>query len=316
MRTRTFVVGAVLCLLLASTASAQLNRTFVASTGNDANDCSRATPCRNFAAAILQTNAGGEIIPLDSAGYGPTLNITKAVSIVTPTGIYAGMTTVAGAAISVNAPGAIVVLRGLYLNALGGLQGVVVTDVGRLYIENSVVNAFQGNGVEFHGAGELLMTDSISRNNGNTVQTGGGVAVYGLDANNRAHASIDRCRFEGNGSGFIINDDGGVVARGFSEVTVTNSVASGNVRGFVAASGTATDRIRLTLEGCAAADNVVGIFAANGDQIIVRVAGSVITHNTLFAMEAQGTGQITTRGNNTVIDNNAGEAFTSGFGPM
>ena len=51
-------------------ASAGGQRTFVASTGDDGDPCSLSLPCRSFAAAILQTNAGGEVVVLDSGGYG------------------------------------------------------------------------------------------------------------------------------------------------------------------------------------------------------------------------------------------------------
>ena len=312
MRRQMILVLVALSFALPS--FAQLNRTFVASTGNDANDCSRATPCRNFAAAVTATNAGGEVIALDSAGYGPTLSITKAISIVVPTGIYAGMTTTSGnTAISVNAAGVTVVLRGLYLNAVGGLYGIDVADVGSLYVENCVVAGFQGSGVRFTSSnGHLLMTDTTSRNNGVSLQTGAGVVVYGLDMDHRSYASIENCRLERNGSGFLINEDGGVVARGFSEVTVRHSVASGTGKGFVA---NATVHARLTVEGCAAANNVVGVFASDGD-VRVRVSDTVITHNTLFGIEAQGAGAVTSRGNNTVVDNNAGEGFSSTFSPQ
>jgi len=64
-------------------AAATAQRTFVASTGNDAAPCSLAQPCRGFARAITQTNAGGEVIVLDSAGYGP-VTITKSVSLIAP----------------------------------------------------------------------------------------------------------------------------------------------------------------------------------------------------------------------------------------
>ena len=81
--------------VLSGTAAAQMvNRTFVASYGNDANDCSFNTPCRNFSGAILKTNEGGEIIALNSAGFGPNLTIDKSISIIVPTGIYGGMTTI------------------------------------------------------------------------------------------------------------------------------------------------------------------------------------------------------------------------------
>ena len=75
-----------------------LPRTFVASSGVDTNDGRLATPCRSIGAALAQTDPGGEIVVLDSAGYG-TVTINKAVSVIAPLGIYAGITVTAGAGI-------------------------------------------------------------------------------------------------------------------------------------------------------------------------------------------------------------------------
>ena len=74
-----------------STAAATAQRTFVASTGSDVDPCSVTQPCRGFARAMTQTAADGEIVVLDSAGYGP-VTITQGVSIIAPAGIYAGVT--------------------------------------------------------------------------------------------------------------------------------------------------------------------------------------------------------------------------------
>src|SRR6266571_6657569 len=84
-------------------AAALAQRTFVsAATGNDANPCTRTAPCRNFAAAIAQTQSGGEVVVLDSGGYG-TVTITQAVSLVAPAGVYAGISVFSGTGITVNA---------------------------------------------------------------------------------------------------------------------------------------------------------------------------------------------------------------------
>ena len=59
--------------LLAGNAHAAAQRTFVASNGNDANtafNCSIVNPCRGFAAAVGVTTVNGEVVALDSAGYG------------------------------------------------------------------------------------------------------------------------------------------------------------------------------------------------------------------------------------------------------
>ena len=56
---------------------------------------------------------------MDSAGYG-AVTITQSVSIIAPAGIYAGISVFGGDGVTVNAPGAIVVLRGLSINGQGG----------------------------------------------------------------------------------------------------------------------------------------------------------------------------------------------------
>src|SRR5215510_9231375 len=105
---------------LASTdAYALSNRTFVSGTGNDANPCSLAAPCRSFAGAIAQTSPGGEIAVLDTAGYG-AVTITQAVSIVNEEGVEAGISVTSGDGITINAgPSDVVNLRGLTLTFVG-----------------------------------------------------------------------------------------------------------------------------------------------------------------------------------------------------
>src|SRR5438093_6424824 len=74
-------------LFTTSLAYGQTQRTFVsAHTGSDANPCGPTTPCRSFGAAMALTLSGGEIIVLDSGGYG-TVTIDKSVSIVSPAGV-------------------------------------------------------------------------------------------------------------------------------------------------------------------------------------------------------------------------------------
>jgi hypothetical protein len=75
--------------------AAAAQRTFVATSGVDNPSCSLASPCRTFAAAVAATAIGGEAIVLDSGGYGP-VTVTKSMSIITPPGIYAGVSVPAG----------------------------------------------------------------------------------------------------------------------------------------------------------------------------------------------------------------------------
>ena len=74
----------IITLAGSAMAYAQPQRTFVsAQTGNDANtvnNCSVTQPCRNFNAAVGVVNAGGEVVALDSGGYG-AVTISKAVTL-------------------------------------------------------------------------------------------------------------------------------------------------------------------------------------------------------------------------------------------
>src|SRR5438270_9257162 len=76
------------------------NRSAVSSIGLDSNPCTVASPCRSFGAAIAQTNPGGEIVALDSAGYGP-FTIDASLTISGAPGVHAAVTATVGTAITV-----------------------------------------------------------------------------------------------------------------------------------------------------------------------------------------------------------------------
>ncbi len=184
------VLVVVSVMLTPPLASAAAQRTFVSSAGVDNVNCSLASPCRAFAAAITATSAGGEVIVLDSAGYGP-VTIAKSVSLIAPTGIYAGITVFSGNGITVNAPGAIVVLRGLSINGQGGSNGVNVLQAARVRIESCVISNMAVDGVMHSAPGaELMVLDTIVRDNG-----GSGI---GGDAD--AFVVLDHVRSEHNGT--------------------------------------------------------------------------------------------------------------------
>lgn len=113
MRPHAFVMTfAAAWLVIASPlAGATVQRTFVASTGLDTNPCSLSQPCRSFNHAMSQTSDNGEVVVLDSAGYGPA-TITTSVSIIAPPGVYAGVSVCVGTGITLNASGIRVLLRG------------------------------------------------------------------------------------------------------------------------------------------------------------------------------------------------------------
>src|SRR4029077_7379886 len=109
---------ASLLFLAGGAAQATISHTWVSSTGNDANACTRSAPCATFAGALTKTSAGGEIDVADANDYGP-VTINKAVSI-EAVGVLATIQVTSGNAITVSA-GAndTVVLRGLTLDGQG-----------------------------------------------------------------------------------------------------------------------------------------------------------------------------------------------------
>src|SRR2546422_8111094 len=138
---------AVSLIALAALPALAVPRVFVSGLGNDANPGSITSPKRSFTSALTVTDAGGEIVVLDSAGYGP-VTINKSVSIISPTGVYAGITVTSGDGITVSAgASAKVILRGLAINGAGGTNGINITSAGAVHIENCVVSGMSNLGI-------------------------------------------------------------------------------------------------------------------------------------------------------------------------
>ncbi len=301
--------------------AAGVQRTFVASGGSDANPCSLAMPCRSFAAALAQTTSNGEIIVLDSAGYG-TFLIDRAVSIVAPAGIYAGVTAPAGNGIIVNAPGAIVVLRGLEINGMGtsGGSGILHLAAASLLIDRCTVSGFANGGgvlaVAEGGivlfAGPATVADTVVKNNLRS-----GIAVQGADASNPVRVSIVGTRMEGNGIAVASEFDAGLAVVAGAMVTVKDSVVAGNFRGFSVCGAGASEPLGavLSIDHSLADRNIVGLFAGqSGSSCAARVSNSTVTNNLLFGIEQQGTSVVASLGNNFVYSNVGGETFGQTIG--
>ena len=297
----------VAIVLVSMPAAATVQRTFVSSTGSDANNCQRDHPCRNFTAAIAQTSAGGEVVALDSAGYGPIPSIDRSISIIAPLGVHAAITATSGAtAVVINAPGASIVLRNLYLTGLGGSYGISLIDASSVVIENTQATGFDFIGLVIDTAStcEITVQDSVFRNSG-----GSGVSAI-ADNGFLALVGFNRCRFENNAFN-------GVAAGVNSRVMVRDSTATGNSTGFGLVTFVVGAFVRMDLDSCNASHNTIGLGAtpystpADG---ILRVSNSSITGN--------GTGVATTapfvilsQGNNTLEDNDTNGAFTSTYAP-
>jgi len=204
-------------LVAAPAAHGQLNRTAASVAGNDANNCSLVAPCRTIGHAVSQTNPGGEVVVLDSAGYGP-FTIDRAITVQAAPGVYAGVTAPAGNAIQINAGVADrVVLRGLTINGLGtGSAGIAFTGGGaELHVENCVINGFVDWGIISFFA--LRVQDTIVRDSG--------TGIHVDNAGAPVNATLERVQLKSNSLR-------GVLAWRNATVTVRDSVATLNGTGF------------------------------------------------------------------------------------
>ncbi len=281
-------------LAFATPALGLANRVFVSvRSGNNANSCDNIlTPCLTFAGAVVQLNPGGEVIVLDSGGYGP-VTITQAVTIEAPAGVTAFIHPPSGNAITVTAGASdAVILRGLVLNS--GSVGIDVTSVGTLRIENCAISGFTSQGVLFLTAGTLEMKDT-------TVASVGDAAVFVQPPTGTASFSIDHCRFVGNFLGVYIEDR--------TTGTASNSVFAHQGGGGVGAGLFGPGKTEFNLENCVISNNGTGI-VSNG--ALVRVSNSTLTNNGT-ALDPISSGSILTRSNHTVQGTTTKGIFTGTF---
>jgi hypothetical protein len=161
-----------LIVLPSGSVLATAQRTFVASTGNDANSCSLAAPCRSFAIAIANTSPKGEVIVIDSAGYG-AVTITRSVSIVSPPGIYGGITALSGNGVTVDGSGIVVALRGLVINGEGHpFDGILFHQGQTLSVEDCEISDVTGTGIEVDADGSTVyVKDTVLRRTGHGFST-------------------------------------------------------------------------------------------------------------------------------------------------
>ena len=338
MLKRSFItpVALVAALLQICTpeASAGAQRTFVASTGNDANACSLAAPCRSFDAAVAQTLAGGEVIVLDSAGYGPA-TISQPVSIIAPPGIYAGVSVFSGGAtggigIVVNAGAGTVTLRGLTINGLGGVQGISFQSGDTLYVDSVMVSGFPAGpsggslGVTLSGSGSVHVVDSSFRNNdvGASFESASGLVTVTIERSTFARNATAGIDFRGNVVGTVHDASStesiyGVVvdpsAYGVgksAKVEIRNSVLSDNYTGFgLLVISTAASPATVSLISSLASGNNFGV-QSEGAGSVVYVTDSTITRN-MTGMNPITSGTIVSGSDNRLIGNGTDGSFTS-----
>jgi hypothetical protein len=271
-------------------------RAFVSGRGSDSNPCSIGSPCRTIGVAIGAVLSGGEVVVLNSAGYGP-FAVDRAVTIIAPQGVYAGVSVASGDGITISVgPSDTVILRGLFLNGVGGANGITFNSGQALFVERCVINGFLANGLNFSGGGSLFAKDSVIRNNaGAGIRLSGTMPVLAL-------ASIDRVRLEANGTGLAVSDS--------AKASVRNSVFSGNATGLAVMPASLPAEINV--DRCLIANNGTGALAqGSGGTGTLRISKCTISENGLGLSQQTG-GVLLSGGRNKLGGNTTDSAGTIG----
>jgi hypothetical protein len=293
------VAVALIAALTHGPAHAQQPRSFVSPTGSDSNSCTLASPCRTFQAAILQTNAGGEIAVLGTAGYngGATFNIDRPISIVNPGGFEAGIVVPSGGNGITFTTGGAVYLGGLTIEGDGvGGTGILYSGVaGSLTIQNCVVRNLTGAGIDYepNAASSLAVSDTYVANNQMS-----GIVILSTSSG-RVTAVFNRIESDDNTlSGIGIDQSSGA---GTIDATITDSVAGGNGSGFLTLGSS-----NVMVTRSVAANNGTGIEAA-GTGASLWIGQSAVTGNSI-GWQALAAGVVQSYGTSQIIGNSGSQS--------
>jgi len=288
-----FLLGAFALPLVGHAAQ----RSFVATSGSDANtasNCSNAAPCRGFAAALSVTDPGGEIIVLNSGGYGP-VSIAQSVSIIAPEGVYAGVSVFSGNGVSILGANVRVTLRGLNINGLGGISGVSMVAGSSLAVERCTISNMVGHGLSVNTPASVSVRGSRFIANG---QRGAYFA-------SGASASVIGSDLQANQGGGL--EAASIGASTLTRVVVSDTTARGNggtnMDAYAQLSGTA----RLEVTNSVLSESSAGISAySNGGTVRVSVANSLISGNTAQGLATSGVGANLVASGNLITRNLVG----------
>jgi hypothetical protein len=306
------------CLLVAAMldpapADAQSNRTFVSGQGTDSGTCGLTAPCRSFAFALSETNAGGEITVLSPAGYG-AVTISKAVSIVNEGVGEAGITVTSGDAITINAGATDTVsLRGLTLVGSGtAANGIVFNSGAALNVSNSVVRGFTNSGIFAGptGSSNFAFSDTIVSNDGSY-----GIYIDSKGSSTTANTVFNRVQALGNtGSGLLVS---GASATGSVQATAVDCVASGNGVGFNVSSQSSHAATIFTIVNSLAGSsttagggNGTGL-NATGTNAMMVIRHSTVANNVSHGYAVLSGAVLDSFGDNVILDTNNSGALST-----
>ena len=278
--------------------------------GDDANPCSRTAPCKTLVGAFNKTSQpDGEIRAEDPGNFGNPSNSSPGTPTITGGIVFDGspgfalmQTSLAGTdGIDITAAANdVVVLRGINLQGFGmGVHGINFISGKALYIEDSVIEGFTGDGVHVAptaGGRVVIEHSTIERNGQNGLNASGG------SASALATVTVKDSTIGDNGAA-------GVLAADYSDVTVAGSGVTGNAQG-VACVTQSTGNCTMTASGNTISHSTTGVLSGRGvpgasGNATVYLTGNTITDNAkgLSVTATPSFGRIISLGDNTVVDN-------------
>jgi hypothetical protein len=293
-----FAATTLLQLYSAPAYAVTFTRTWVSHNGSDGNPCSQTSPCQTFGAALSSTSAGGEVDCLDSGDFSSQFQITISVTIDCRGMVATTFNSSTGDGIAINAPGAIVTLRGLTLNAMntagaGTNTGVRILAATTVHIEDCAITEFKKGIADLRTTGltKLFVKNTVVRSN-NVNSNATGILLAATPKNSVVIENVQ----------MLDNDGYGVAVATGNNVVISRSVISGN--------------------------GIAGIEADPGATVIVD--NTEITHNASYGIYALGTvslansdisfntssisGATISYGNNRLLGNGSGTAPTPAGG--
>ena len=288
------------------------SQTFVsAALGNDSNPCTRVSPCLTFAAALAQTNAGGEIDVIDPGDFGP-VTITKAISIDGNADGVAGLIPSSGTSGIVVSAGAsdVINLRGVIFDGVNasGTSGVVFLSGARLNISQCVFQGFTTSGMTLSpGTGSATTTRLVVQQT-TILNNATGILIQPTDGI-AAEVTLRWLRIDNNtGEGLRVDGTGG---SGAINATLADSTASFNAsNGIDAVSGPGNATLDI-MRVAATANGSAGIQSnqSSGGSASVTMGSSVLYANAI-GIQATGGAGLLSYGNNQVTGNASNGSFT------
>ncbi len=297
---KTFVlaaaVAATVLTFIAGPANAQATRTWVSGNGSDSNPCSYTLPCKTFAGAIGQTAAGGEIDALSPGGYG-VVTITKSITI---DGSGGGLSSVLNSGtngITISGSGVVVTLRHLAINGAGsGLAGISFTNGAQLNVIDCEIQGSGQYGINFAPS----TTNSRLFVSNTTVHDNGGygiVIVPSIITGTPTVATFDNVQSFHNGVGFAAFDN---VKAMITRSNISTNVAVG-VSIVTSSTASFVDMDETTISNNNG--NGISLSLNSGGHPQMRISNTYISGNVGSSMSIPFGTDVTSFGNNRIIDN-------------